>query len=171
MKSKIILLASLVLCALSLQAQSIQLARPQLYQTDGFFYRDRQQYELYTGDYREYYENGTLKLEMQIRDGLPEGPYIVYFENRRPQEIRSYKGGKLHGLWRSYDISGQITSEAGYKNGQSMELGAFGMSLEVYVMRCSMRMAIGEVFGVCGMIKGNLWMRKLIDSPLVVTKT
>jgi antitoxin component YwqK of YwqJK toxin-antitoxin module len=55
---------------------------------------------------------------MQIKNGLPEGTYIIYFENRKPQEIRSYREGKLHGLWRKYDISGQLISEAEYKNGK-----------------------------------------------------
>lgn len=90
---------------------------PQLFQSEGIYYRDRAQTQLYTGDYREYYDNNTLKLEMQIRNGQPEGTYIVYFENRKPKEIRSYKEGKLHGLWRSYDISGQLLSEAEYRNG------------------------------------------------------
>lgn len=104
----------------SLHAQDLQKAtsEPVIYFSGGFYFKDKAQTQFYTGDYREYYNNGTLKLEMQIRDGVPEGPYIVYFENRKPREVCSYKDGKLHGLWRSYDISGQLISEAEYKNGQ-----------------------------------------------------
>lgn len=104
---------------LSAQEQQVQQHKnPAIYFSNGFYYADKAQTRYYTGDYREYYGNGTVKLEMQISDGMPEGPYIVYFENRKPQEVRSYKDGKLHGLWRSYDNSGQLISEAEYKNGQ-----------------------------------------------------
>lgn len=101
-----------------LTAQDQKQSDPLIYYSNGYYYADKAQSRFYTGDYREFYENGTLKLEMQIRDGMPERPYIVYFENRKPQEVRSYKDGKMHGLWRSYDLSGQILSEAEYKNGQ-----------------------------------------------------
>ena len=50
---------------------------PQIYQNAGIYYRDKAQTILYTGDYREYYENGTLKLEMQIGNGVPEGTYEI----------------------------------------------------------------------------------------------
>ena len=90
---------------------------PQLFQYGRLYYSDRAQTRLYTGEYREYHDNGTLKLEMRIRNGQPEGTYIVYFENRKPKDVRSYKEGKLHGLWRSYDLSGQLISEAEYRNG------------------------------------------------------
>lgn len=89
-----------------------------IFQSGGVFYRDKTQTIPYTGDYREYYDNGTLRLEMKIADGLPEGTYVVYFENRKPQEIRSYRAGKAHGLWRSYDVSGQLISEAEYNQGE-----------------------------------------------------
>jgi antitoxin component YwqK of YwqJK toxin-antitoxin module len=96
MKHKITLLSMLLLVVCTIQAQTSK-KTPQLYQNEGIYYRDRAQNELYTGDYREYYDNNTLKLEMQIKNGLPEGTYIIYFENRKPQEIRSYREGKLHG--------------------------------------------------------------------------
>ena len=99
-------------------AQQPSQENPQLYQSGGIYYRDKAQKNPYTGDYREYYDNGTIKLEMQIGNGVPEGTYVIYFENRKPQEIRSYRGGKLHGLWRTYDISGQLISEAEYRTGE-----------------------------------------------------
>ena len=69
-----------------LTAQDQKQSDPLIYYSNGYYYADKAQSRFYTGDYREFYENGTLKLEMQIRDGMPEGPYIVYFENRKPQE-------------------------------------------------------------------------------------
>ena len=77
-------------------AQDIQSkASPRIYENGGYYYADPKQTQLYTGDYREYYDNGTIRLEMQIKNGLPEGTYVVYFENRKPKEIRSYKDSAM----------------------------------------------------------------------------
>ncbi len=111
---KITIYICICLMAISTFAQE----NPQIFQNAGIYYRDKALTMPYTGDFREYYDNGTIKLEMQIAGGVPEGTYVVYFENRKPQEIRSYKSGKLHGLWRTYDTAGQLNSEAEYKNGE-----------------------------------------------------
>jgi len=113
---KICLVALLV--TLSTYAQQPANENPQIYQSGGIYYRDKAQTVLYTGDYREYYGNGALKLEMQIGNGVPEGAYVIYFEDHKPKEVRSYKKGKLHGLWRTYDVSGLLISEAEYKDGE-----------------------------------------------------
>ena len=67
MKNKIGLLVAGFLLALSVQSQNVK-ELPQIYQTDGIYYRDRAQTELYTGDYRELHDNGTIRLEMQIKN-------------------------------------------------------------------------------------------------------
>ena len=118
MKKNLGLFLAVLFLTLSAYSQHSLQENPHIYQNGGIYYRDKKQTILYTGDYREYYDNGTLKLEMQIGNGVPQGTCVVYFENRKPHEIRSYRDGKLHGLWRTYDISGQLISEAEYKNGE-----------------------------------------------------
>jgi hypothetical protein len=61
MKKNIYLLHLVLLVVFCLPAQEIQ-DSPQLYTSGAIYYRDRAQNELYTGDYREHYGNGTLKL-------------------------------------------------------------------------------------------------------------
>ena len=56
--------------ALAAQSQGIV-------QSDGLFFTDATQTKLYTGEYKEFYDNGALKVEMNIREGKPEGPYII----------------------------------------------------------------------------------------------
>ncbi len=104
--------------ALFLAVAALAQESPQIFQSGGIYYRDKAQTIPYTGDYREFYGNGTLRLEMKIAGGVPEGTYVVYFENRKPQEIRSYRAGKAHGLWRTYDAAGQLISEAEYRDGE-----------------------------------------------------
>ncbi len=147
--STIIFLLSAVFILFAQESQK----STQIYQTDGIYYRDRNQTELYTGDYREYYDNKTLKLEMQIKNGLTDGPYIVYFDNRKPQEVRSYKDGKLHGIWRSYDISGQLISEAEYLNGNKH--GTWRIWDELGTQRYEMNYKNGDKKGIWRMWDEN----------------
>lgn len=117
MKINIISLMLIVCSVYVANAQEQEQSEPQkIFLSEGYYFADKEQTRFFTGDYREYYSNGTIKLEIQIKDGLPQGTYVIYFENRKPKEIRSYDNGKLHGLWRTYDISGQLISEAEYKN-------------------------------------------------------
>ena len=76
--------------------------------SEGVYFTDVSQTKLYSGIYREYYENGALKLELFLEDGRPEGTYVVYFENGRPNEVRSYHKGQFHGVWRTYNSSGLL---------------------------------------------------------------
>ncbi|MGL5546697.1 MAG: toxin-antitoxin system YwqK family antitoxin, partial [Tannerellaceae bacterium] len=77
-------------------------AQQKLTLVDGVYYTDSTQTKSYTGDYLEYYPSGALRLEVSLKDGKPQGSYVVYFENGRPQEVRGYKYGQFNGLWRTY---------------------------------------------------------------------
>lgn len=81
---------------------------------NGIYYTDATQSKLYTGEYREFHDNGEIRLNIFIKDGKPEGPYVVYFENGKPQEVRSYLKGEFHGIWRSYNSAGLLVAEAEY---------------------------------------------------------
>lgn len=84
--------------------------------SEGLFFTDGSQTKLYTGEYKEYFDNGSIKLEINIKDGKPQGAYIVYFMNGKPNEVRSYRNGEFHGLWRTYNEAGQLIAEAEYRN-------------------------------------------------------
>ena len=105
-----------MMCVISLIVAAQNQFVGSIVEKDGVYFTDATQNQLYTGEYREYYDNGTLKLEMQIKNGSPEGIYVVYFDNKKPKEIRSYKNGLFHGIWRSYHVNGLLISEAEYKN-------------------------------------------------------
>jgi len=44
--------------------------------------------ELFTGIYKEYYENGKLNVEMSLKDGLQDGKKNIYYENEEKKEKR-----------------------------------------------------------------------------------
>ena len=113
----IVILGLFLITGIGLKAQTPNCSPTKIYEVNGYYFSDPKQTQFYTGDYREFYDNGTVKLEMRIKNGQPDGAHVIYFENRRPKEVRSYREGKLHGLWRTYDIAGQLISEANYVDG------------------------------------------------------
>tara|TARA_Y100001970_G_C13840186_1_gene654072 strand:+ start:21 stop:716 length:696 start_codon:yes stop_codon:yes gene_type:complete len=89
---------------------------------------------LYAKDYREYYENGQLKVSGKLKDGVGEGTWFSYYENGQIQNEMNYKNGEGNGLWRGYYETGEIKVEVYckddkfygdmvgyYKNGQPSE--------------------------------------------------
>lgn len=85
-------------------------------QSNGLFFTDSSQDKLYSGEFKEYFENGALKVEINIKDGRPEGAYIIYFDNGKPNEVRAYRNGEFHGVWRTYNEAGMLIAEAEYRN-------------------------------------------------------
>ena len=68
----------------------------------------------YSGVYKEYYENGNLKLQMKLKKGFKNGNVFLYFENGKLSEVYSYKNNMMDGLWISYNQTGVKTAEARY---------------------------------------------------------
>lgn len=136
----------LMMCVIALTATAQYNSVSSIVEKDGVYFTDATQTQLYSGEYREYYDNGSLKLEMQIKNGSPEGTYVVYFDNNKPKEIRSYKNGQFHGVWRSYNVDGLLISEAEYKNDKKH--GLWRIWDEKGVLRYEMHYNNGNKTGV-----------------------
>lgn len=83
---------------------------------DGIYYDKNK--KPYTGVFTEYWPNGNLKMELPIKKGLKDGQANLYFENSGKNEIRSFKGGKMHGTWVTWNEKGTKIAEANYLNGK-----------------------------------------------------
>ena len=59
-----------------------------------------------------------LKMELYLKDGRPEGTYVIYYPSGKIAEVRSYYHGIFHGEWRTYNENGQLIGLASYKEGQ-----------------------------------------------------
>ena len=107
---KRLLLTSTLLAssALAIQAQD-------LFLSEGQYYTDESQTTPYTGRYTEFYDDGMLKMELFLKDGRPEGTYVIYYPDGKIAEVRSYYHGIFHGEWRTYNEAGQLTGIASYK--------------------------------------------------------
>ena len=73
MNKKLLLLSAFLAGAsLTVQAQDLVLS-------EGQYYTDETQTTPYTGRYTEFYEDGMLKMELYLKDGRPEGTYVIYY--------------------------------------------------------------------------------------------
>jgi antitoxin component YwqK of YwqJK toxin-antitoxin module len=73
---------------------------------------------LFSGIIKEYYPDGTLKMEMPVRKGALHGNVILYFSNSIVNEIRAYRSGKMHGTWSTWNEDGTKSAEANYLRGR-----------------------------------------------------
>jgi len=69
----------------------------------------------YNGAYIQYYENGNIKTESHIVEGILNGITTVYFENGQKNEVRAYKNGKKDGTWIVWNAEGVKVAQASYK--------------------------------------------------------
>lgn len=70
------------------------------------------------GFWREYYDNGKLKLEGNYVVGERDGLWKEYHNSGHLKMEGTYKDGKQDGLWKEYNYDGELQSEIGYKNGK-----------------------------------------------------
>ncbi len=76
----------------------------------------------YSGPVFGLYQNGRLKSEGNIKDGLLHGPYKTYYYNGQVNEEGTYKDGKLDGLFKVYNSeNGQLKLEGTWKDGELIE--------------------------------------------------
>lgn len=83
---------------------------------DGIYY-DKDQAP-YTGEYREFYDNGQIRQEMNLMSGRIDGKVSIWYRTGFLKETRMFSAGLRNGLWISYNEKGVKTGEASYKEDQ-----------------------------------------------------
>ena len=97
-------------------ALSLSSSMGQIVQGDDGLYYDEND-KPYTGIYKEFYEGGTVRTEMVLKEGMKDGYIRIYFPDGKLHEIRSYKHNKMDGKWETRNRKGIKTAEAHYLKG------------------------------------------------------
>ncbi len=108
---KVFLLLFLGLLSCSLQAQDVFLKKGRYY--------TRETGKPFTGLFTEF---DTLTKrpvsETSVRNGFLDGNTVLYYASGLKKEVRSYREGKKHGLWKTWNESGGQTAEASFMDGE-----------------------------------------------------
>ena len=70
------------------------------------------------GIYKEFYEDGTLKLETTYKNGFMNGIYKTWHQNGIKSILCHYKKNELHGVYKTWYENGVKESKCCYKNGR-----------------------------------------------------
>ncbi|MDH5381711.1 MAG: DUF3352 domain-containing protein [Cyclobacteriaceae bacterium] len=70
--------------------------------------------------YQEFYENGELKVEVGLKDGLKHGTYLEYNPNGIILLKGKFKNDLRDGAWKQYDSLGNVVKRIRYRNGQEL---------------------------------------------------
>jgi len=65
-----------------------------------------------------FHDNGKLKTQGTIKDGLPHGEWKQYYENGQLEWQGKYVNGEMEGEWKFYHDNGQLEEERKYVNGE-----------------------------------------------------
>ena len=71
-----------------------------------------------TGIYKSYYKSGALEVEVNFKDGKPEGIAKSYYESGALKTEENYKNGKAEGISKHYYESGELETEITYRAGK-----------------------------------------------------
>jgi antitoxin component YwqK of YwqJK toxin-antitoxin module len=90
------------------------LAQAGIEKTGELFIFDNQPY---TGDFNEYFEDGSQKTLSTIKNGKLEGRVVYFYGNGAKKEQGEYKNNQKDGNWTRWTAEGNRIATASYKNG------------------------------------------------------
>ena len=70
----------------------------------------------FSGNYTEYFKDGNVRIELQIKNGLKHGKVFIYNTIGDTLEIHSFYKGMKHGTWETRIPPAQKIGIANYKN-------------------------------------------------------
>jgi len=68
-------------------------------------------------EYVEKYENGQVKFEVSLKDGMKHGPYREYYQTGELKVKGKFKNDQKDGTWRIYKPNGKLLEKQRYRNG------------------------------------------------------
>ncbi|HJX71914.1 MAG TPA: DUF3352 domain-containing protein [Bacteroidales bacterium] len=67
--------------------------------------------------YEEFFDNGNVRLSVELKDGLKHGAYREYYENGELKVRGRYRNDLRDGVWKYFDENGKETETRAYSDG------------------------------------------------------
>ena len=64
------------------------------------------------------YDNGQIRYEMEVENGIKAGDFQSYFSNGRKQFVGKYKNDQKEGIWRVYAPEGKLIARLKFRRGR-----------------------------------------------------
>ena len=75
----------------------------------------------YTGKVLKSFDNGNWQMELDLKDGMPDGKIVTYYKNGQKKEESYFKGGKpADGEWLGWHENGELKIEIIIENGETI---------------------------------------------------
>lgn len=111
---KLILLLLLILVGCS--KEPINIDEVLIERNDGYYTKDTNR--PYSGPVFTVWENGQLEMEVNLKNGKPDGLWKSYHKNGQLRQEGTYKNGKQNGLFTGYHQNGRLESVGTIKDGK-----------------------------------------------------
>ena len=74
-----------------------------------------------TGKVLKSFDNGNWQMELDLKDGIPDGKIVTYYKNGQKKEESYFKGGKpADGEWLGWHENGELKIEIIIENGETI---------------------------------------------------
>ena len=75
----------------------------------------------FTGKVLKSFDNGNWQMELDLKDGMPDGKIVTYYKNGQKKEESYFKGGKpADGEWLGWHENGELKIEMIIENGETI---------------------------------------------------
>ena len=75
----------------------------------------------YSGKVYKTFENGNREMELDLKNGIPDGMIVTYYENGQKKEQSNFKEGKpADGEWFAWHENGELKVEIIIENGETV---------------------------------------------------
>jgi antitoxin component YwqK of YwqJK toxin-antitoxin module len=73
--------------------------------------------DLRTGEWTQYFHDGTVCLKAYYAEGKLHGSFLVFFGNGKPEYVGQYKDDARDGIWKIYNSDGSLKYNIKYRDG------------------------------------------------------
>jgi antitoxin component YwqK of YwqJK toxin-antitoxin module len=68
-----------------------------------------------------FFDNGNIRLSVELKNGVKHGTYKEYYENGEMKVRGRYRNDLMDGTWRYFDENGKVSEIREYQEGELKE--------------------------------------------------
>jgi antitoxin component YwqK of YwqJK toxin-antitoxin module len=69
---------------------------------------------------KEFYDNGSVKVDMKYKEGKRNGPTYSYYKDGKPWSLNTFENDELHGPYQTWHENGQLYYDGKYEHNRKV---------------------------------------------------